>query len=169
LDPTSVPIAWYKGVAFFSLEDFTRAKQQFELANTIHPYNIHVMNNLASCYEKLNRHDQAIRYYRKALHYSSGFEEARLNLSAVYYNTKAYEKAFQTIDRCDTSSTDPKYATFLPAILSKKAELSLKGQNDTLLIHRLNTLKGNNELLVKAYLSAKRKKVPFGKFLLQSD
>lgn len=169
IDPTSVPIAWYKGVAFFSLGDLAQAQRQFELANKIHPYNIHVMNNLASCYEKQQQHGKAIRYYQRALHYSSGFEEARLNLSAVYYNTQAYEKAFQTIDRCDTASTDPKYATFLPAILAKKAELSLKGQTDPLLTHRLNTLKGNNELLVNAYLSAKRKKVPFGIFLLQSN
>lgn len=155
VDATSVPVAWYKGVAYFTLEDFSQAKQEFERANRVHPYNIHVMNNLASCYEKLGQHNQAIRYYRKALSYSSAFEEPRLNLSAVYFNTGKYEEAFRTIDACDTATRDPKYRIFLPAILGKKIEQQ-QSKLDPLVRERLDALKTNNEALMSVYFSAKR-------------
>ena len=92
MDPMSVPISWYKGVALFSMGNIDKAKTSFEDAYKIHPYNIHVLNNLGSCYESMGDHKKAETYYLKALTISSDFEEARLNLSAVYFNMKDYEK-----------------------------------------------------------------------------
>lgn len=128
MDPMSAPIEWYKGVALFSLGNIAAAQESFERAYQLHPYNIHVMNNLASCYEKLEKHKDAERLYLQALVISSEFEEARLNLSAVYYNEKEYEKAFETIDKCDVNSQDPKYQLFLPSILMSWQEALLKKQ-----------------------------------------
>ncbi len=125
MNPMSIPVLWYKGVALFSLGNIPEAQANFEIAYSLSPYNIHVLNNLASCYETLGDHQKAIAFYQKALTVSAGMEESLLNLSAVYFNIKHYKLAFETINRCDTSCTDPKYKTFLPAIVrARKNELS---------------------------------------------
>jgi len=128
LDPTTTPLTWYQGVTLFSQDHIPEAKNRFMEALKLHPYNIHVLNNLASCYEKEGDHRTAIHYYRKALSYSPGFEEALLNLSAVYFNTGAYQKAYTTINRCLPECKDPKYASFLPAILMKKVIADCSGK-----------------------------------------
>jgi tetratricopeptide (TPR) repeat protein len=73
IDPMSTPLLWYKGVSLFTLEKISEAKIIFEKALKIHPYNIHVLNNLASCYEKLGNHKMAEKNYKKALKISSHF------------------------------------------------------------------------------------------------
>lgn len=123
LDPLSIPIDWYKGVALFSLNDFSSACFSFQNAYNQHPYNIHVINDLASCYEKLKQHDKAILYYRKALKVSAGFDEARLNLSAVYFNIKRYRSAFMELKKCDSTTQNPKYKLFLPSITKQYLHL----------------------------------------------
>ena len=62
IDPMSIPLVWYKGVALFASENINDAKIEFEKAYKIDPYNIHVLNNLASCYEKLGNHKDAELY-----------------------------------------------------------------------------------------------------------
>ena len=123
LDPLSIPIDWYKGVALFSLNDFSSACISFQNAYNQHPYNIHVINDLASCCEKLKQHDKAILYYRKALKISAGFDEARLNLSAVYFNIKRYKSAFMELKKCDSTTQNPKYKLFLPSITKQYLHL----------------------------------------------
>jgi len=123
LDPMSIPIDWYKGVALFSLNNFSSALISFQNAYHQHPYNIHVINDLASCYEKLKQHDKAILYYRKALKISTGFDEARLNLCAVYFNIKKYKSAFLELKNCDSSTQNPKYKLFLPSITKQYLHL----------------------------------------------
>lgn len=123
LDPLSIPIDWYKGVALFSLNDFSSSCISFQNAYNQHPYNIHVINDLASCYEKLKQHDKAIVYYRKALDISAGFDEARLNLCAVYFNMKRYKSAFMELKKCDSTTQNPKYTLFLPSITKQYLNL----------------------------------------------
>ncbi len=132
LDPFSIPVEWYKGVALFSLNDFPNACISFQKAYKQHPYNIHIINDLASCYEKLKQHQKAIVYYRKALKISAGFDEARLNLCAVYFNTKRYKSAFLELKKCDPTSQNPKYNLFLPSIT--KQYLQLDNIPDTALV-----------------------------------
>ena len=120
LDYYSAPLSWYSGVAQFNLDNLSNAIGDFEEAYKIHPYNIHVLNNLASAYEKSNRHAEAIEFYLKALAISGNFRESLLNLSGAYYNNSEYENAFQTIIKCKIDTSDKKYVTFLKAILTKK-------------------------------------------------
>jgi len=124
VDPTSIPLDWYKGVALFAMNDTLNAQISFQQAYELSPYNIHVINNLATCYEIRGYHNEAEMLYKKALGISENFEESRLNLCAIYFNSERFDNAFKMIDKCDISSTDTKYRTFLPIVL--KAYLNNK-------------------------------------------
>jgi len=129
LDSKSIPLKWYMGSAYFSKGQFLQAEDCFAEAYATTPYSIHVINNLASSYETNGKSNDAVKMYQKALQISPGFEEARLNLAAVYFNSKAYEKAFETIDYCSVQTRDPKYKIFLPPILKSKAAIVLSRVN----------------------------------------
>lgn len=161
IDPTSAPIEWYRGVALFSLNELDSAGSCFETAYRQHPYNIHVLNNLASYYEKKGEHVNAEQFYQKALSISTEFEEARLNLSAVYYNTGQYQKAFETIDQCSIHSTDQKYQIFLPAILSAMVD-GMKVKND-----RLKNINLDKDQLIHLYWTSKKEKTDFKNNILK--
>jgi len=129
IDSKTIAPQWYMGAAYFSLGQFSESEGCFREAYRLTPYNIHAINNLASCYQVNGKRSDAIEMYAKALQISPNFEEARLNLAAVYFNSKAYDKAFQTIDLCSVETRDPKYKIFLPPILKAKADLVLKSIN----------------------------------------
>lgn len=116
IDPTNAPLLWYRGVAHFSQDNFNEALVDFQKAYELHPNHIHVLNNLATCYEVLGNHSKAIEFYTRALDISPRFEETLINLSAVYYNIKQYESAYEIIQRCDPKSENEKVAAYLKII-----------------------------------------------------
>ncbi|MBA3706120.1 MAG: O-antigen ligase family protein [Bacteroidetes bacterium] len=169
IDPMSIPIDWYKGVAFFSKGNSIVAQKYFEQAYLIAPFNIHVLNNLASCYESLKKHDKAEKLYVKALFISPQFDEARLNLSAVYYNEGKFDKAFETIDLCNINSTDEKYKQFLPSILNSWVNQLLKKQKDKQLINHLNCILATKNKVMDLYLASKAKRVKFEPYIFNNQ
>lgn len=122
LDPTAAPLSWYKGVAKYSLQRIDEALEEFQAAHVAHPYHLYTLNNLASCYELKGDHDNAIKYYQRALAISPRFEEALLNLSAVYYNLAEYEKAYNLLLRCDPESRNARVQSYLETVRSKLNE-----------------------------------------------
>ena len=165
IDPMSVPLLWYKGVGLFSLNRIKEAQNVFEQALKYTPYNIHVLNNLGSCYEKSGDHKKGEIFYNKALTISPHFEESILNLSAVYYNQKQYERAFKTIDKCLISSTDVKYSTFLSAILIEKINLLILKSKNQAVINKLSDLKLNSSQVSSYYFESKIQNVSFEVYL----
>ncbi len=149
IDPTSTPIDWYVGVAYFNEGNIDKAKQCFENAYKEHPYNIHVINNLASSYVNLKNNDKAIELYSSALNISPRFNEARLNLSAVYFNSGEVEKALDIINLYDPQFENPKYATFFPAIQKGNIKLykSKKGEERKRIMNKVFNL--NQEIVAK--------------------
>lgn len=147
MDPTAAPIDWYNGVAHFQLGNVLGAQKLFENAYKEHPYNIHVINNLASCYEKLNQREKAIEYYLMALEIAPRFNEARLNLAAVNFNKGEVIKALNIISLYDNRLNDVKYSTYLPVILKANNDLYSDGEKDEKykllnnLLHRLAEFK----------------------------
>ncbi|HSH65268.1 MAG TPA: O-antigen ligase family protein, partial [Bacteroidia bacterium] len=166
MDPMSAPIEWYKGVALFSLNNVNGAKTSFENAYEVHPYNIHVINNLASCYERLGNHEKAKEFYLKSLAISSEFEEALLNLSAVYYNEKNSEKAFETIDKCNIHSQNPKYRSFLAVILNSLTDELINKEKTPDVKQKLIKTKQVPDELITIYIESKEKRKSFKEYIL---
>ena len=100
MDPTTIPISWYTGVAFFNLNQFQTAIPYFEKAYRTNPYNVNVLSNYAACYTKLNAFQKATVLYKKALLISPRFDELRLNLCVVYYKQRKYKEAFNCLLNC---------------------------------------------------------------------
>ena len=168
VDPLSIPLFWYKGVALFSSKNITGAKIEFKNAYKIDPYNIHILNNLASSYEKLGDHKNAEIYYKKALKISSHFEETLLNLAAIYFNAKKYDEAFETIDKCSTASTKPNYKLFLKTILITKIDSIIEHTTDKNKVQQLNLLKTDTTRLETIYLESKSALLNFEPYVLKT-
>lgn len=119
LDPTSTPLAWYRGSANFSLGRFDEALIDLTDAYRANPYHLHVLNNLAACYARKDDYDQAIKYYHEALELFPSFEETLINLAATYYNAGRYDDALSTIQQVDSTTADPRYQEYLGKIRRK--------------------------------------------------
>lgn len=167
-DPTSIPINWYKGVALYTLGNLKEAQSCFEKAKLIHPYNIHVLNNLASCYETAGNHKEAEAMYQYALQISPRFDEARLNLSAVYFNEKEYKKAFYSIDKVDITTKDEKYQIYLPVILNSWLGVMFSNQKDEMAIKKISAIRNSQTQMVEYYFVSKRNNIPYLQYILDS-
>jgi len=169
LDPMSAPIDWYKGVALYSMGRISEAKTCFENSYEINPFHLHVLNNLGSCYESEGNHEKAKQFYLEAIRISPYFDEAILNLSAVYFNLKDFDTAFKTIDRCAVTSKDPKYVNFLPAILNAWIEGLIQKQKNPDYLRKLNEIRNSKSELTNLYFEAKKINCTFEKFLFEKN
>lgn len=125
-DPFSTPLFWYRGSANFNLNNIDLALKDFKDAYQINPFHIHVLNNLASCYELKGEHDNSIRFYKKALTIAPNFEDAWLNLCAVYFNLGQIDSAYQALTNIDIQTKNPKYNKFLTVVLKTKFGVIVK-------------------------------------------
>lgn len=166
IDPTSIPLDWYKGIAYFNKNEIGKSILFFESAYQKAPYQIQVLNNLASSYAINGEKEKAKQYYWKALHISPKFEEARLNLAASYYNDKKYEKAFENIDKIDITNSNKRYKTILIPILAKKLNLVLMHENDINLSTKLAKEITKSQQLYNLYYQAKQNNISFEKYIL---
>ena len=120
MDPMSTPLAWYRGVAQFSLGRHELALTDFESAYRVNPNHIHVLNNLATAHQVVGNRSEAIRFYERVLEISPNFDETLLNLSAVYYNMGEIEKAYDRISRVSPDCPDDRYKLFLDRIMQSR-------------------------------------------------
>jgi len=121
LDPTATPLHFYRGIANFSLDKIEEARIDFETAYKYHPNHIHVLNNLATCYETSGYHDKAIEYYQRCIQISPKFTDALINLCLVYYNMQDYKKAHEIMISCHPlGAAQVKKLAAIKAMLYKK-------------------------------------------------
>lgn len=119
VDPTAAPLAWYRGVAQSSLGHRERACQDFALALRDNPYHPHVLNNLGTCAELDGDHRRALEHYDQAIKIAPRFNEAWLNLTAVYYNMGDLQRADSALSHVDPNFNDPRVSSFKQMISDK--------------------------------------------------
>jgi O-antigen ligase len=156
IDNFSIPLPWYAGVAYSALGNNEYAKPQFEKAYTINPYQIHVLNNIASINEIEGKHDIALKYYNEALAISPSQPDALLNKSAVLFNKGNINEAFTTILQFKFDENNTQFKNYFIAIARQKLEKDLQNnqqeaakcplnlsevKNDTALLKNFNKLK----------------------------
>ncbi|HEY5824316.1 MAG TPA: O-antigen ligase family protein [Cyclobacteriaceae bacterium] len=104
VDNFGMPVSWYEGAALVMKGDYPQALNSFTKAFEICPYNVQVLNNLASSYEVLSNHEMAKRLYLEAIRISPGFEDPKLNLAAIFYNEGKFKEALESVNSVFGSS-----------------------------------------------------------------
>jgi O-antigen ligase len=122
LDPLSTPLSWYSGSAYFILGDKDSALNKFASAYGFNPYHVHVLNNYGSALELHARHTEAIAMYKQALKINPDFDDAWINLTAVYYNTGQIDSACFALRKVNPQCPTPRYQqtidVIVPVVLS---------------------------------------------------
>ena len=96
-----VPYIWYEGIAYFWEEKYEQAEIAFAEAYHINPFNFNVLNNYGSTLVKLEKYQDAIEIYHKALEINPKFEEALFNISFAYYQTGDVQSAIYWVNRIE--------------------------------------------------------------------
>ena len=96
-DPSAVPIAFYTGIAHYSLQQWDEAVQAFTEAQRLSPHNFHVLNNIATVYVSRERYAEALDYIYQALNINPRFEEALFNLAYCLNALGRHEEALQQV------------------------------------------------------------------------
>lgn len=135
MDPTSVPISFYEGLAELNLGRQHSALEAFERAYSIHPNNIHVVNNLATLNQLLNNSDEAIKYYEQALSISPKYLDGTLNLAAALFNNNEVGKAHRLLvdHQSDFPKEDERYKAYSLTILKVIQQNVAESIGDSLL------------------------------------
>ena len=121
LDNFGMPISWYKGSAYADQGKYKEALTAFDDAFSVTPYNIQVINNLASAHEVVGDHEKAKSLYLEAIRISPGFEDPKLNLAAIYYNESNYREALSwTQSVTNDSDRKLKYMELINAKIGTK-------------------------------------------------
>lgn len=171
LDPTSVPPAFYSGLAHLNLGDLPEAKEDFLEAYLAHPYNIHVVNNLANVYQLRGELEEAIVYYERALEISPKYMEGALNLISVYFNNNELGQAYEKLRKYNglfkvEGSDDQRYQQYLLVVLrtmrdnladeqaDELTRKALKNLDDQKLLELHSTLLEENASIQKEMLKA---------------
>ena len=97
VENTSTPLLWYRGVAYFNQQKYSLALKDFEGAYKVNPYHVHVLNNLATSWEKKGNSKKAKKFYRDVFKVNPLFKESRVNLAAILFNEKEYVEALDVI------------------------------------------------------------------------
>lgn len=167
LDNTSMPLTWYEGIGHFNENRIEESQTCFEKAYQLTPYNIQVITNLAGTYQASGKIDEAVVLYNDALKISNGFDEAKLNLAALYYNKKDFDQAYSLINEIKVTSKNPKYKLYLVPILNHKINDYLKTATDKVVIDNLVKNVTTKETLLQLFFDAKKNNVPFETYLAQ--
>jgi O-antigen ligase len=168
LDNTSMPLAWYEGIGHFNENRIEESQTCFEKAYQLSPYNIQVITNLASTYQANGKMEEAIILYNDALKISKEFDEAKLNLAALYYNKKDFDKAYSLINEIKVTSKNPKYQLYLVPILNHKINTYLKTATDKNVIDKLVKNVTTKEALLQLFFDAKKNNITFETYLSQA-
>lgn len=116
IDNFSIPIAWYEGLAYYSLNNLEMAKKCFTEAYETNPYQVHVLNNMAGMFEQEGNHEMALKYYDELLLISPTQPDAILNKSAVLFNQKKYGEAMACLYQFKYDEGNAQFTQFLRAI-----------------------------------------------------
>jgi tetratricopeptide (TPR) repeat protein len=115
------------------------------------------LNNLGTTLELKKEHNKAKACFAKAIKLSPHFEDALLNLSAVYYNEKETDSAYLTIARISDTTNDVRYDKFLTAILWKKINEFSNEIDDRQLRNSIIRIRNDNAWMKKVFLKSKKK------------
>lgn len=107
LDPNNMPLSYYKGVGYFTMQKFDIALSSFQYASQLSRWNPLILNNIASTYYQLNKTAKAKKLYLQIKDMFPNYIEAQVNLLAFYVNFKQDSLAQKLIKEIDSKINIP--------------------------------------------------------------
>jgi tetratricopeptide (TPR) repeat protein len=104
VDPFSIPVKYYEGMALLGLGNIPEAKECFVEAYKIYPYQPDVLLNLGSACEVTGDREKAKRFYREAIMADNRDVRPKLNLAVVEYKDGEWEQSAGIIRSIDTNA-----------------------------------------------------------------
>ena len=120
IDPTSIPIHWYRGTANFVLGQKELALKDFLKAEEYAPYNHYLKNDLGTCYTNMGQKKKARAYYNEAIRISPLFDDPRVNIGVSYFNDGEYSEALDWINSIRNHDLKMKYRKIIEAKKNSK-------------------------------------------------
>ena len=109
LDPTVVPIDFFKAMGYASSNNFVEAIKYFKLALEAHPNHMLTHNNLGTMYRNNKQYDEAIKHFKAASAISPGYIRAKYNLVDAYVQKKDFKSAVKTFNDVENRITEQDY------------------------------------------------------------
>lgn len=122
-DPATNPLAWYRGVAYLSLNNSEEALKSFQLAYEHNPRHVQTLNGLGLCYEAKGNHRSALEFYRQSLVLSLR-DETIMNLAAVCYNLGDFRDAHSYLMRVKEPGHHTRFQRLVREVTRKLDETS---------------------------------------------
>ena len=167
IDPMCTPLRWYSGSAYYNLGNQEMAFADFYKAYEVNPNHVHVLNNLATLYEIKGDHAHAIEFYKKALIISPNFEEARVNLSATFFNAGKKQEAYLAFEKLKPDTLNSKYKQMLNLIVYQQIRILSDSIACEPLKNMLKAISNTPEWYKQIYLKARSNEVNFNGQLLK--
>ncbi|MES2559073.1 MAG: O-antigen ligase family protein [Bacteroidota bacterium] len=169
MDYYSIPVQWYIGVGYFMQNNLVEAKRCFEAAYQLHPYQVHVLNNYGTCYEKEGDHTKAIELLEESHRLSPTFSDGIINLSGAYFNAGRYDDAYNTITKFRYDEQNERFKTFALAIIKVKLDDIISKEKTTPFATYLTKVVSDDQAILAAYRKAEVIRVSLLQCLLEDS
>ncbi|MFH1159824.1 MAG: O-antigen ligase family protein [bacterium] len=103
ITPNTLPLAWFEGVAWHRLGDVPKAAGCFRRALQSTPYEVRVLNDYGISLYALQETKEAKVVLLQSLEIDPYFDDAKLNLAAIYYLARQRDSALIYLSRCTDS------------------------------------------------------------------
>ena len=117
-DPYAMPVMWYKGLAEYQLGKTEQAHKSFLNAYQQHPWQYHILNNLATTYFSKGDLENALMFYNRCQAVNPYFQDIYFNKAVVLTQMKRFDEARQSLMYLD--SNDAKVIEFLNEITKQE-------------------------------------------------
>jgi O-antigen ligase len=109
VDMNGIPLDYYKGAAYFELNEYGKAYICSDNAVKLMPQYPSLLNNRASALYKTGRINESIESFRYLEKVFPNYEESRINLLAIYTNEKMYSEAIKCLNDIEKSNPEWKF------------------------------------------------------------
>ncbi|MDP4282215.1 MAG: O-antigen ligase family protein [Bacteroidota bacterium] len=103
ITPNTLPIAWFEGVAQYRTGNLDAASDGFRRAIRYTPYEVRVLNDYGITLFNQHKIIEGKSLLLKSIDLDPYFDDAKFNLSAIYYTLGQKDSAVYYLDRCRES------------------------------------------------------------------
>ncbi len=119
LDSTNSDIYWRFGAVYMILEDYPRAREQYEDGLLHDPANSRIMTDYGTYFMAQDKVDSAILFLSRSYTLDSTNQNTSLKLSACYYNKEDCQSAVYYYEKCKSLGGKPITKEFVDALETK--------------------------------------------------